>query len=159
MLPTNGFSITPLKVKLLAGEQKATEYRFSYLYLKVPPQSHPEKLGPFYSKAGVEVNGASRCGQVKGMKPNCRRCAICLQPTVILTSNQSGGLFVGRCFHQFCQGSQKVWAQFAVRQSQSSLIAINDRANSCHTLSTLPILISDASLRKTGWANQLRLGR
>ena len=25
LLPTTGFSITPLKVKLLAGEQKATE--------------------------------------------------------------------------------------------------------------------------------------
>ena len=25
MLPTNGFSMKPLKVKLLAGEQKATE--------------------------------------------------------------------------------------------------------------------------------------
>ena len=25
LLPTNGFSIKPLKVKLLAGEQKATE--------------------------------------------------------------------------------------------------------------------------------------
>ena len=26
-MPTNGFSIKPLKVKLLAGEQKATEFR------------------------------------------------------------------------------------------------------------------------------------
>ena len=26
-MPTNGFAIKPLKVKLLAGEQKATEFR------------------------------------------------------------------------------------------------------------------------------------
>ena len=26
-MPTNGFSVKPLKVKLLAGEQKATELR------------------------------------------------------------------------------------------------------------------------------------
>ena len=28
--PTNGFSIKPLKVKLLAGEQKATKFRFRH---------------------------------------------------------------------------------------------------------------------------------
>ena len=30
-LPTNGFSIKPLKVKLLAGEQNATEYIYIYI--------------------------------------------------------------------------------------------------------------------------------
>ena len=33
-MPTNGFSIKPLKVKLFAGEQKATEYR--YMLRNVP---------------------------------------------------------------------------------------------------------------------------
>ena len=31
-MPTNGFATKPLKVKLLAGEQKATEYIYIYIY-------------------------------------------------------------------------------------------------------------------------------
>ena len=36
-MPTNGFSIKPLKVKLLAGEQKATKY-MCFLFSRVLKQ-------------------------------------------------------------------------------------------------------------------------
>ena len=44
-MPTNLFSIKPLKVKLLAGEQKATEKLwFSFgLRLKTPKNGHPPR--------------------------------------------------------------------------------------------------------------------
>ena len=35
MLPATGFSIKPLKVKLLAGEQKATKYIYIYMYIYI----------------------------------------------------------------------------------------------------------------------------
>ena len=54
MLPTKGFSIKPLKVKLLAGEQKATEkFRDRLLLSPFTGGMHKEapgsKLGPYMS--------------------------------------------------------------------------------------------------------------
>ena len=39
-MPTNGFSIKPLKIKLLAGEQKATEYYSGVKDSETPPQQN-----------------------------------------------------------------------------------------------------------------------
>ena len=60
-LPTEGFSIKPLKVKLLAGEQKATEFTKQFLmWLPIKIDSH---MG-----ASRNFGGPSRYGA--GGKPN-----------------------------------------------------------------------------------------
>ena len=65
-LPANGFSIKPLKVKLLAGEQKATEFLggetkkkdHKIHFVGFPSKRHPSGPVQFWVK-GQEGAGAS----------------------------------------------------------------------------------------------------
>ena len=64
LLPTNGFSIKPLKVKLLAGEQKATEFLpFAF--------QEESSFGDFWPQSSTCRSG---CGS-KPMVPFWGRCA------------------------------------------------------------------------------------
>ena len=68
-LPTNGFSIKPLTVKLLAGEQKATKLPCMSILSRSPsfnPSGNPHKKGRFLKGTMVEQNGESTPGVLRG---------------------------------------------------------------------------------------------
>ena len=66
LLPTNGFSIKPRKVKLLAGEQKAAKYRCSFLLQDPKPSRvRVEAWGIHHPKDKKMVADVCTCGSAR----------------------------------------------------------------------------------------------